>query len=299
MGLRETDMDVMRQPLTTIIVGLSLILTMTAPGGTAPVAGPGPIPQARRLIEAGDHAAALTILEDALIEATAKDRPTILDLLRQSYEVLARKAEAAGKRRDAAHHRDNLAILEQSRSREPESRARPIEFATPAARPPKTAPTGVAPSQVGRNEARQPRRRPDRSSRASAQPTALPEPDRLPAPETMGSRDPVLIGADPREKPRAPARSTPAAIPARGGPRPAGPAKIATPVQTRPILAARPRRRCRPTHPSPACREFPTPVCRLGRARVASATIPVKDRVPRETRSCARPRSVRRDCRGD
>ncbi len=87
----------MRQAVTTIGVGLFLVLAQPVGGGTAPGTGVGPIDQARRLIEAGDHASALTVLEDALLESPSQDRPTILGLLRQSYEVLARKAEAAGR----------------------------------------------------------------------------------------------------------------------------------------------------------------------------------------------------------
>ena len=228
VGTRETDMDVMRQPLTTIIVGLGLILATTARGGTAPVAGPEPISQARRLIEAGDHAAALTILEDALLEATAKDRPTILDLLRQSYEVLAKKAEASGKPRDAAHYRDNLAILGQSR--EPESPARPAEPRSQTPVRPKDATTGMAPSQVRRSDATAMSAAPGPILPVLAEPTPLPEPERLPAPETMGSRDPVRAGSEART----PAPSTPIAIPARDGTRPPGPARLASPVRTRP-----------------------------------------------------------------
>ncbi len=58
----------------------------------------------------------MTVLEDALLELPNKDRPAVLELLRQSYEVLARKADAAGRPQDAAHYRDNLAILDRNRA---------------------------------------------------------------------------------------------------------------------------------------------------------------------------------------
>ena len=62
----------------------------------------GTIAQAKRLIEAKDYSQAATLLEDLLPEADAKERRSILDLLRQSYEAMAREAKAAGNDREAA-----------------------------------------------------------------------------------------------------------------------------------------------------------------------------------------------------
>src|SRR5262245_2609131 len=102
----------MRQALAGMMVGLCLVLAASAQAQGPGVGGTESIVEARRRIEAGDHEAALTILEDALPEARARDRPAILDLLRQSYAIMARKAEASGRPGDAAHYRDNLAILD-------------------------------------------------------------------------------------------------------------------------------------------------------------------------------------------
>src|SRR5262245_23641959 len=102
----------MRQAVTTMIAGISLaIVPMTVRAGSGESDVTGSIAQARRLIEAKDHASAMIVLEDLLIEAPTKDKTAILELLRQSYSVLAREAQAAGRERDAAHFRDNLAIL--------------------------------------------------------------------------------------------------------------------------------------------------------------------------------------------
>ena len=63
----------------------------------------------------------MTVLEDLLVEAEAKEKPAILDLLRQSYTELARQAQLSGREREAAHYRDNLAILDQGRPATPPS----------------------------------------------------------------------------------------------------------------------------------------------------------------------------------
>ena len=127
------------------MVGLCLVAVASARADGPEATGTGPIARARRLIEAGDHAAALTVLEDAVLEAQGGERPAILDLLRQSYEVMARRAEASGRIRDAAHYRDNLAILNRSREF-----ARPAQPAKSKPEPPvrpKPAPGGPISSE--------------------------------------------------------------------------------------------------------------------------------------------------------
>ncbi len=103
----------MRKAATTLAVACSLALLLLVPArlpGAAPDAAAA-IAQARRLIEANDHAAAASLLEDALIEAQTRDQPPIVQLLRQSYTVMAKRAEEAGRKREAAHYRDNLEII--------------------------------------------------------------------------------------------------------------------------------------------------------------------------------------------
>src|SRR5262249_14865453 len=107
----------MRQALTRMMVGLCLVLVPSARGDAPEAGGADAIARARRLIEAGDHAAALTLLEDALLEARAKDQPGILHLLRQSYAIMARKAEESGRPGEAAQYRENLAILDRGGAR--------------------------------------------------------------------------------------------------------------------------------------------------------------------------------------
>jgi hypothetical protein len=105
----------MRQAKRTMVVFLflaSLLVAQAAGGGIDAV---GTIAQAQRLIEAKDYSPAVVLLEDLLAEAEPKDRPAILELLRKSYDVMARDAKAAGRDREATHYRDNLAIIEHCR----------------------------------------------------------------------------------------------------------------------------------------------------------------------------------------
>ena len=105
----------MRQAFTTMVLGLVIALlplaTVSAMAGDAT----GAIGQAGRLIEAKSYSLATTLLEDLLPEANANDRRSILDLLHQAYEGLAREAKAAGNERAAAHFQDNIAIIDRSR----------------------------------------------------------------------------------------------------------------------------------------------------------------------------------------
>ncbi len=105
----------MPQAVTTTIVGLLLALASMSNAGGESASAAGPLAQARRLIEAKDYRSAMTILEDLLLEADATEKPAITALLKQTYQVLARQAQAAGRDRDAAHYLDNIAILTGTR----------------------------------------------------------------------------------------------------------------------------------------------------------------------------------------
>jgi hypothetical protein len=110
---------VMRQAATTSSMTLFLaiaVCTITNATAGGPDSAAGTIAQARRLIAAKDHAAATVLLEDALLEADNKHKPAIVDLLRETYESLAQKAQAEGRAQEAAHYRDNLAIIVESRA---------------------------------------------------------------------------------------------------------------------------------------------------------------------------------------
>jgi hypothetical protein len=108
----------MRKAATTLIAAYLLaILTSTLVAAASDLAGS--VAHARRLIEAKDHGAAVAVLEDALVEAESKDRPAIVQLLRESYAALAKQAEAAGNKRAAEHYRDNLAILNRDQAVDP------------------------------------------------------------------------------------------------------------------------------------------------------------------------------------
>ena len=89
----------MRQAIAKMMVGLALILAAPARGDGPAAADEAPIARARRLIRTGDRAAAVTLLEDALIDGPAADRPASLDLLRESYEAMARGREVRPGRR--------------------------------------------------------------------------------------------------------------------------------------------------------------------------------------------------------
>ena len=103
----------MRQAVTTMIVGLTLALSPVAQVSALAEDAAGTIDRARRLIEAKDYSPATILLEDLLPEADAGERRSILDLLRQSYEAMAREAKATGNEREAAHLQDNIAIIDR------------------------------------------------------------------------------------------------------------------------------------------------------------------------------------------
>jgi hypothetical protein len=210
----------MRQAIAKMMVGLCVVVIAPARGedNRSPAAGETPIARARRLIQAGDRNAAVDLLEEALIDGPAGDRPAILELLRQSYQAMARDAESAGRAADAAHYRDNLSILERSRLADrsvPESReqagpttatgpptkpaARPAEPrvapATALDRSPAMSPPGVAAGTSPRTVPAPPPSAVPPSSLSGppdlraptpdpslAEPLALPEPAKLPKP---------------------------------------------------------------------------------------------------------------------
>jgi hypothetical protein len=194
----------MRQAVKTVIavsfLGLGPLCAAAASGEASDEAES--IAQARRLIDAQDHASAMVVLEDLLIEAQPKEKPAIVKLLRQTYLVLARQAQAGGRQREAAHYRDNLEILNlgQSRMNPPDSAAPGIKqgpILRTGLNPPDEEPTKAAPrAQV------QPQGRP-----APAQPAksrALPDAVPVPLDEPRPLAEPPVVRAPlpPRAAPR-------------------------------------------------------------------------------------------------
>ena len=88
----------MRQAASTIIVCVCVVYRI---GGSRkrPCERRGRYDRAgARLLDAKDYASAATLLEDLLLESGAKERTEILGMLKQSYEVLARRGRGRGPR---------------------------------------------------------------------------------------------------------------------------------------------------------------------------------------------------------
>jgi hypothetical protein len=167
---------------TTFLVALLAFSPTTRAGGEAPAAT-GSLAQARRLIEAKDFTSATTMLEDLLIEADASEKPAITGLLKQTYEALARQAQDAGRDRDAAHYRDNIAILEGTG---------PTSDPAQPTRPAITPPAGPKPSRPGE----------------CSDVKAIPPKDPPSAGPRMRSPDPAPIALEPAP-PSEPAKAAP------------------------------------------------------------------------------------------
>lgn len=173
----------------TLAAWVSFVLAVPARSAT----GGDAVAEARAHLASHALEKAVTVLEDALAESNVADRAAIIGLLRETYRDLIAQSEAAGRARDAAGYRDNLAILDESPTDKPTPAAAPVPApaATPAAEPRSPLPTSPPPA-VARPEVRAPEtRRLPRSSQApdlepSSEPRALPEPAPLPAPVLEG-----------------------------------------------------------------------------------------------------------------
>jgi hypothetical protein len=188
----------MHHAVTTGIVCFCLVLAQAAPAGEGTSDAAATIAQALRLIDAKDYTAATTLLEDLLLEVKAKDRAKILGILRQSYEVMAREALAAGRDREAAHYRDNLAILGVSKL--PPEPAGPVKPRTAAPLRPESTAEKIA-AAVEKVKAQAPKAdlttlisAPKEESivPAPAEPAPLGQPANEPKPERDPGRPPEL-----------------------------------------------------------------------------------------------------------
>ena len=79
----------------------------------AQTGSPVALERARILITGSEYGKAAAVLEEGLETASPSEKPALVGLLRQSYRSLIDQAEAAGKSRQAAEYRENLAILDQ------------------------------------------------------------------------------------------------------------------------------------------------------------------------------------------
>ena len=247
----------MRQAVTILMVGLWMVPTLPARAEGPPPAGePAIIARARRMIQAGDREAALGLLEDALIDGPAGDRPAVVGFLRRSYESMAREAEAAGRPEAAAHYRDNLAILNQTHQTTPPAPApRPrVEPARPKVEPstPKAEPsTPEAERPTPKVEPSSPRVGPSRTRieppAALRRPTEAAATESVPA-ESSASPDPKAIvppsaGVEPPAESIPPELRAPMPDPSLSEPEAMSePAKLPVPGPVpRPPAAARPQ----------------------------------------------------------
>lgn len=184
----------MRKAVTTVIVCICLGLASAARAGDAASEAAGTIARARRLVDAKDYASATTLLEDLLLEAPARERSAVLGILRQCYEVMAREAESAGRDREAAHYRDNLAILGADQpAREPARPANPRTKRTPGPESPPVTIDQAAQKSKGRPRPVDPKilipaPKSESAARALEEPAALPEPAEMARPEPASSR---------------------------------------------------------------------------------------------------------------
>jgi hypothetical protein len=242
-GLTRTDRDVMRQALLKMVGILCVVLAAAARGDGPPAADEPPIARARRLIQAGDRATALEVLEDALIDGPARDKPAVVDLLRQSYEALAREAESAGRTSEAARYRDNLSILQQGHAS-----PRPSPAPTPRVEPPKPKPALEPTRPKPRVEPAQPKPRvvPAPATGRPREPGKF-EPSTAAAPEAMAVPPPSVMPltpsgqADIQAPPPDPSLSEPAPLAEPGKlPKP-GPILQIPPVATGPEMTPIPR----------------------------------------------------------
>ncbi len=147
--------------------------------------------QARTLVANREYQKAAVLLEEGLPGSPPADRGDMIGLLRQAYQNLINQAEASGKAREAAEHRDNLAILDQSPAKPSVNAARPNPahaldpspalLASAATDPPTPTPTPSTELY------RLPRSSASPDQGPFKEPSSLPEPAPLPALEGPGS----------------------------------------------------------------------------------------------------------------
>ena len=178
----EQDTDVMRQAYSIAL----LLVVLVVPGrplGAAP-GGAEILAQARELVASREYQKAATILEEGLPESSAADRAQMVALLRQTYHNLIKQAETAGKTREAAEYREDLAILEPETASPWGKDASPGPARTPHLSPDVPAVATPAPRPQPAQTLAIPR-----SSASPEQLQELKEPSPLPEPASLPGLD--------------------------------------------------------------------------------------------------------------
>ncbi len=195
----------MRQVVTTMIAVLSLAFASNAGAQDQELGTAAKIAEARRFVAAEDFASATSLLEELLFEAGASDKPTVIELLRVCYEPMAQQAEASGRARDAGYFRENLAIINrhhplkaQAKPAE-ENSIPPTDVEQPVAKKRTPPAREHAGSRTLEPQASETAREPSAPPIPLEEPAQLPEPPRMPPPESLQKH---------------PARPDPAALPA-------------------------------------------------------------------------------------
>jgi len=192
--------------------------------------------QARTLVANREYQKAAAMLEEGLPGSPLADRGDMVGLLRQAYQNLISQAEAAGKAREAAEYRDNLAILEQVPAKPSVNPARPNPAHAPDPSPALPAPAATDPRPQPADSLRIPRSSASPDQQPFKEPSSLPEPAPLPTLEEPGSAG---IDSHPVIPPpnKVPARGNPA-LQAGAGIR--GPGNATTPAGAGEELHSRP-----------------------------------------------------------
>jgi len=199
---------VMHRPSTAATTAVLLLALAATPAVAGPAA---PLDRARASLDRADGRAALAILEAALPDAPAADRPALLTALRRAYDLAARQAEAEGKAREARDYRENVAILNRKTAadREPRGAGDGSKAANPA-----SAPRPAPGQSLASRPPREPAPAPKPPTETGPGPRPAPEPDPVSQPEALPAIGPPAVMPEPEQLPP-PARREPDAPPAR------------------------------------------------------------------------------------
>ncbi len=195
----------MRQAATIALLVLCAVPSGSSRGDNPSTSEPAAVIQAQERLRSGDRRGALILLEDALLDGPAGDRPAVVDLLRRSYSEMAREAESVGNVAAAAEYRENLAILERAhpgprpadrpqgepiRPRPPAPVAAPKPPGEPA-QPEPIVGSGLGSIKTPSLGKGQPTTAPPPELREPVSSASLPEPVHLPIPQSLPEPAPM------------------------------------------------------------------------------------------------------------